>query len=98
MQEEEEYLRPLRTIAEPLQVVNVHTPQAEMHSRGLEVQSRRRQSSGGSFIDRTEDRDRNRVRNLTQSEIQAQMRSLQEELDKRSRSADTFRTEDGQLC
>ena len=36
------------------------------------------------------------MRNLTQSEIQAQMCSLQEELDKKSRSADTFRTEDGQ--
>ena len=96
MQEEEEYLRRLRTIPEPLQVVNVHTPQPEIHSRGLEVQSRRRQSSGGSFIDRTEDRDRNRMRNLTQSEIQAQMRSLQEELDKRSRNADTFQIEDGQ--
>lgn len=96
MQEEEEYLRRLRTILEPFQVVNVHTPQTEIHSRGLEVQSRRRQSSGGSLINRTEDRDRNRVRNLTQSEIPAQMRSLQKELDKRSRSADTFRTEDGQ--
>ena len=71
IREEEECLQQLRTVTEPLQVVNIHTPSSEIRSAGFEGSylsergaagvAHRRQDSCGPLDDKSEDRDRDRV-------------------------------------
>ena len=78
---------------------HIRIPPTQTHSVGLEdsFQSKRgafggsqsQQDSYELFVKRTEDRDK-RIRDMTESELQAQMRMLQIELHKRSKGNDSF--------
>ena len=79
--------------------IHIRIPPTQTHSVGFEdsFQSKRgavggsqsQQDSYELFVERTEDRDK-RIRDMTESELQAQMRMLQTELHKRNKGNDSF--------